>query len=141
MMVAHPPYSAKMGHLLKELDHASQQLTEITKQKKVASSQELSSLIKVFYELNENFDPRFWGDKKLVPEEMSESIGEALKAIQLFQSQPSKDKAIPQNVNQAIVSLFATLTAEINKFDKHLKNLREFRIGLKVEKTGKSKQS
>ena len=77
-----------------------------------------------------------------MPEEMKTSIEKALLAIQLFQSnQPGKDKSAQKNVDQAIISLFSSLSIEINALDKHLRNLGDYKIGRKVEKTSEGKRS
>lgn len=139
MMVERMPYT---GKFVAELNQATKKLNEISQGQKTVSQQELKDLIKVLNQLNEACKEGFWKEKKLAPEEMQDGIEKALVAIQLFhRHQPDKNKGAQKSVEQAIASLFSTLSAEINDFDRNLKTLKDHRIGVKVEKTGKSKQS
>jgi flagellar biosynthesis GTPase FlhF len=142
MMVERSPYIEKMGLLVKDLNQATQQLEEISR-KPQATKQELTDLIKVLQHLNKTLDPRFWEEKKLAAEGMSASIERALAAVRLFQStQPALgNRSGQRNVDQAIASLSSALTAALNTFDKNLRNLKDYKIGRKVEKTGESKHT
>jgi uncharacterized protein YeeX (DUF496 family) len=142
MMVARSPYVENPKQLIKDLDQAVIKLAEISKKKQAISNQEMTDLISVLHKFNVTLDTGFWEDKRLAPEEMKSSIENALLAITLFNlNQPIKEKGTQKNVDQAIISLFATLAKEVNDFDKNLKNLKEIKIGRKVEKTSESKHS
>jgi hypothetical protein len=142
MMVARSPYVENPKQLIKDLDQAVTKLEEIGKKRQEISNQEMKDLISVLHKFNETLDTGFWEDKRLAPEGMKTSIENALLAITLFNlNQPIKEKGKQKNVDQAIASLFATLAYELNDFDKNLKNLKEIKIGRKVEKTGESKHS
>ena len=67
---------------------------------------------------------------------MSSSIEKALAALTVFQR-----KAGQRDVDQAIASLSASLNAALKSFDSNLKNLKDYKIGKKVEKPGESKQA
>lgn len=145
VMVERSPYIQNVGQFLEELDQATEKLTEISQSKKEISQKELKELIAVLKDCNATFGTGFWDDKKLTTdteEEIKASIKQALEAIQLFNTnRPDKNKAAQRNVEQAIVALFATLTSEVRDFDKNLKNLKDYKIGRKVEKSQQSKQS
>jgi hypothetical protein len=73
---------------------------------------------------------------------MNQKIEKALAAIQAFQLyHPEKDLSGQRSVNQAITSLFSSLNAVLKKVNNNLKDLKKHRIGLRVEKTGESKQA
>jgi uncharacterized protein HemX len=141
-MVERSPDVENIEQFMTNLNQAAEKLNEIRQKKQEFSGQELNELITVLNRFNTAFDPNFWEEKKLVPEEMSADIEKALAVLQLFQSnQPEKNKAAQKNVDQAITSLFSTLSKEISAFDKNLRNLKKYKIGLKVEETYQSKQS
>lgn len=141
-MVERSPYIGNVGQLIRDLDQAAQRLAEISKGRE-ASKQELNDLIGVLHKVNDNFpDKNFWEEKRFAPEGMDESIEKALAAVMLFKrNQPEKNKLGQKNVEQAIISLFAALSKEISALDAHLKNLKKYKIGQKVEKSGESKES
>lgn len=130
--------SAQLSHYINQ---ATLKLAEVAEAKKSVSQQELKDLIKVFHDFNTQYDPSFFSDKKLVPEELSSPIENALKAILLFQNATQKEKAIQKNIDQAIVILVSQLNREIKTFDKNLRDLKKIRIGRHIEKTNKSKHS
>jgi adenylosuccinate lyase len=134
MMVDQSRYVDNVRSLIKDLDQAATKLTEISAKQKI-SNQEIKDLMSTLKNVNVNLDPSFWEDKKLAPEEMKVTIEKALNASALFQ------KVAQKNVEQAIASLFASLTSTLNDFDKNLRNLKELKIGQKVEKSGESKRA
>lgn len=142
MMVERPPYTENVTLLLKDLDQAATKLEEMS-QKSQATQQDLNDLIKTLQHFNQTLDPNFWEEKRLTSEGISASIERALAAIRLFQStQPGKeDRSGQRNVDQAIVSLSAALTRALNIFDNNLRNLKDYKIGRKVEKTRESKHT
>lgn len=142
MMVERSPYVENMGLLIRDLDQATIKLEEINRKPQAVSKKELDDLIKVLQEFNTTLDPAFWEEKKLVFEGMNEKIEKALNAIQLFQRyHPERDRSNQRNVDQAITSLFASLSTVLNTFDKNLRGLKKYKIGHKVEKSGESKHS
>jgi hypothetical protein len=125
--------------LMKDLEQATKKLEEIN-QKPQTTEHELKDLITALQHFNKTL-PASLDDKKLVTEGMgmNKKIETALNAIQVFHRQhPEKDR---RNVDQAIASLSSALMEALNAFDRNLKNLKEYKIGQKVEKTGQSKQS
>jgi hypothetical protein len=143
MMVERSHPFKSIGQFLNNLNNAVDKLTLFNEKMPPASNQEWNEVIKVFHELNSNLDDTsFLDTKKLVPEEMDKEIEKALKAVQLFQlNQPERNKAAQRNVRQAIISLSSALSKEINSFDKKLQNLKKYRIGRKIEKSGESKHT
>lgn len=136
MMVEQSHYVDNLGQLLNDLDQAAAKLNEITEKKQAVSKQDLNDLIHALKNFNTTLDPSFWENKKLAPEEgMNTTVEKAIKALDLFKRTASK------NVEQAIVSLFATLASELNVFDKNLIGLKELKLGRKVEKSGESKRA
>ena len=140
MMVEQSPL---VGKFLEDLNRATNKIKELQKKPSQAiSSKELDDLITHLKSFNTTLaKPSFLEEKKIAAEEMDEGIKKALDAIKIFQeNQPEKNKAAHKNVSQAIISLFSALTAELNMLDTHLKNLKDHKIGRKVEGTHKSKQ-
>ncbi len=141
MMVERSPYTQNVGRLLKDLNQATLKLEEIST-KPEATKQEINDLIKTLQHFNQILEPSSWEEKKLAPEEMSSSIEKALAAVQLFQSIQSKaDRTGQRSVDQAIASLSSVLTLALNTFDKNLRNLKDYKIGRKVEKISESKHA
>jgi hypothetical protein len=130
MMVERSPYIENVGQLIRDLDQATMKLEEINRKPQAVSKQELNDLIKTLQNFNTILDPAFWEDKKLA------------FAIQLFQRyHPERDRTSQRNVDQAITSLFSALNSALNAFDKNLRDLKKYKIGRKVEKSGESKHS
>lgn len=142
MMVKSSPYSENVGLLMKDLDRATTHLEAINRKAQGASKQELDALMGVLHDVNSTLDPRFWEDKKLAPEGMHDKIEKALNEVQaLKRSHPEKDRAGQRNVDQAITSLSLALKEALDDFDKNLRDLKKYKIGQKVEKSGESKRS
>lgn len=141
-MVERSPYIQNVGQFLEELEQAAEKLTEISQNKKEISQKELKELITVLKDCNATFGTNFWDDKKLTKDtegKVKESIEQALAAIQLFNTnRPDKNKVAQKNVEQAIVGLFTTLTNEVKDLNK---NLKDYKIGRRVEKSQQSKES
>lgn len=141
-MVEQPSHIEGIGNLMRDLDQATKRLEEINKKPQIASKQELTDLIHVLKQLNANLEPHVWRHKKFAQEGMNQKIEKALVAIQVFQLyHPEKDLSGQRSVNQAITSLFSSLNVVLKKVNNNLKDLKKHRIGLRVEKTGESKQT
>jgi hypothetical protein len=137
MMVERLPYTENVGQLIKDLNQATTKLEEMSRQQpQSVSGQKVADLMAVLTRLNTVLYPKLLEGKKLVPEEINVSIERALQATQLFQStHPEATRAAQRNVDQAIASLTSSLTAELTRFDKNLKNLKKkFKVGHRVEK-------
>ncbi len=135
MMVERLPYTESEGQLLKALDQATIKLTQIGQTAPDFSPKEAKELIKILQHVNTVIDPSILSGKTLVLEGMNTSIEKALKAIQLFEmNQPQTNRGAQKNVDQAVTSLFSTLSKEIKDFDKNIRNLKKHKIGLKIEK-------
>ncbi len=142
MMVQRSPYTENLGLLMKDLESATTKLEAINSMPQIVSKQELNDLIVVLHHLNDTLDTSFWEDKKLVPEGMNEKIEKAFHEIQHFQRRhPDSNLSGKRNVDQAITSLSSALKEAVNTFDKNLRDLKKFKIGRRVEKSGESKQS
>lgn len=132
-----------LAPLLKDIDHAEAKLKEIAQKRPDISKQELSELMKILkthVEVDSGSDSTFWEDKKLAPEgKPGEKINieKALQALGLFK------KEIHRNVEQAIVSLYASFNADsqASDSDANLRSLKDLKIGRRVEKTGESSKS
>lgn len=132
-----------LGPLLKDIDHTETKLKEIAQKRPDISKQELSELMKILkthVKVESGSDSKFWEDKKLAPEgKPGEKINieKALQALGLFK------REIQRNVEQAIVSLFASLNADSQASDaeSNLRDLKDLKIGRRVEKTGESSKS
>lgn len=133
-MVDQSRYVGNVGSLKTDLDQAAAKLTEIGG-KNTISKKEINELSTILNHVNSNLDPTFWADKKLAPEDMNVTIEKALKALALFQTATTK------NVDQAIISLVSSLKSTLNAFDQNLRNLKDHKIGRRVEKTGESKHA
>lgn len=143
MMVERPPSTENVSLLIKNLDQAKIVLEEINNKPQINSKQ-IDDLIRVLQNLKKNWHPSFWDDKKLATEGMDDKIETALAAIQLFQGRRHSEKEAGQrNVNQAITSLVSALNAALNTLDKerNLRDLKKYKIGQRVEKTGETKHS
>lgn len=136
MMVDQTP-AVNFDRLFQDLDHTATKL--IGKKENELSKQELTDLLTTLKHVNSHMDdPGFWEGKKLDPEGKAKenaTIEKALKALDLFQSVGKR------SAQQAIVSLFSQLKEELNALNSNLRNLKDFKIGQKVEKTRESKQS
>lgn len=141
-MVERPVYGLGKD-FVNGLREAAEKISEVSQGKNTISKQEIKDLISKLKHVNASFEPGFWEAKSLIPEEMNKSIEKALNAIQLFQRhQPEENKLAQKNVEQAVISLFSTLSETVKDLDKNLKkNLKEeYKIGKRVEKTSKSKK-
>ena len=142
MMVERSPYTDNPNQLITDLNQLTQKIEEVSGPSAKLSEKELTELIGTLDDFNATFDESFWNEKKLVPEKADATIEKALKAVFLFQStHPEKQGSGYRNVDQAIASLSSSLTSAIAAFDKNLKDLKKYKIGQKVEKTGESKHS
>ncbi len=136
-MVEHSPATKLMGDLTFSIGQAALRL-----ENKDLSKQEIADLINRLEQFNQAIDPStFWEDKKPAMEEgMNQKIEKALHASILFQGK-NMVRAGQRNVDQAIVSLLSTLKAQLKRFDRNLRGLKEYKIGKKAEKSDKSKES
>lgn len=141
MMVERSPYVENVGQLLRDLDQAASKLMQAGQAQQGPTHQEMKSLISVLQNVNTTLDPSFWTDKKLAPEGMNATIEKALKALELFQTNPQANRGAQKTVDQAVASLFSTLSKEIKDFDKNLRNLKKYKFGRRVEKSSESKDS
>ena len=132
MMVERLPLN--VGQLMSDLDRATKTLETMNTQPQAVSKQDLKDLIQVLKDFNSTLNPGVLQDKKLVPEGMNAKIEKALNAILLFQSTHTAQKEGQRNVDQAIASLASTLNETRRTLDKHLKDLKKYKIGQKVEK-------
>lgn len=123
-----------MRVLLNNLDQATAKLTEISENKMI-SPKEVKDLMKALDHVNSSLGTGGLKEKKVVPEEMNRSIEKALQAVALFHTAGTK------NTQQAITSLFSSLTSSLKDFDKNLRNLKKHRIGRRVEKVTEGKKS
>lgn len=126
MMVEKAP-SIDLDLLLK----ATTKLNEIAGKKQAVSRQDLNELHNVLRQFNTQLDPRIWESKKIAPEEMSGTVEKALNALDLFKRN--------KNVEQAIASLYASMISDLNAFDKNLRDLKDLKLGKKVEKSSESR--
>lgn len=134
MMVEQSRYVQNVTSLQNDLVKATTQLKEVSGNKMI-SSQEIKALTTTLQNVNTNLDPTFWSDKNPAPTKMQGTIENALAALALF------PKAPPKNAEQAIVSLFSSLTSTLRDFGKNLRDLKKYKIGQKVEKVDEAKPS
>lgn len=140
MMVEHVrPVGEMLDQVAKGLNEVSQ-----TGPGKPVTSENLKSLIGVLKECNDHL-PSALQEKNLggdISQKLKESIEKATGAVLLFKgNQVLNTAAAEKNVSQAIVGLWSALNSEVKKFDKNLRDLGKYRIGQRVEKTNKSKES
>lgn len=128
------------------LDQAAKSLHEVsqTSPGKPVTPQNLKNLIGVLQECNDHL-PSSLQDKSLggdISQQLKKSIENAIGAVLIFKgNQTLGTAAAEKNVSQAIVGLWSALNNEVKKFDKNLRDLGKYRIGQRVEKTNKSKES
>lgn len=143
MMVDRAPHLGDLGQFMNKLDKAAEALEAMNQKSQAVSKQDLDNLTKILQQLNQAI-PSSWGEKKFVFEGMNDKVAKILLAIQLFQTRNSaKEGASQRNVEQVITSLVSSFNSskEKERSDKTLKNLREYKIGRRVEKTHKGKES
>ncbi len=128
-----------ISQFLEEVDQVAEQIKQVSQTKQGVSPHQLNDLIHVLETCNQLLKTDFLEGKKFSPETMNASIEKALAAIQLFQLK--QREAGRKEIEKTIVALFSTLSREINDFDKNLKNLKDYKIGRRVEKTNATKQS
>ncbi len=134
MMVQESRGVDQFSLLLKNLDQAATKLTEISGKKEV-SQNEIRELMTAIDHVNSALGSSGLKDKKVVPEEMNAKIEKALNAVAPFLTAGHK------NAQQAITSLFSSLTSTLKDFDKNLRDLKKHRIGRRVEKASETRGS
>lgn len=142
-MVERTPYTGNVGYLFGELEQTSTKLEQMAGTSQAISRAELNALIGDLQRANKTMEvegPALLVGKKLATEPMNTTIERALRASQLFQLGQSDASRIAclKNVDQAIISLSSALKKAMETFEK---NLKRFKIGRKVEKTAKTKES
>jgi hypothetical protein len=142
MMVADSPYVANQSQLLKDLTQLNNKLEKINDRTQEISTEELNDLFQNIDYFNGILNEEFWSDKKLLPEKANATIEKALKAIFLFQNiRPENNLTGQRNVDAAIASFSSAWHAAVSKLDKNLRDLKKYKIGRRVEKVSKSKES
>ena len=133
MMVDSSPFTHNSVQFEKELINLANQIEGVSRSSKPLSESEIRELTNKIEAFNSTLNEGFWKDKKLSPEKSHSTIEKALLAIALFQGK--------RNIDQAIVSLTASLRSALLAFDKNLRDLKKIRIGRKISKSGESKHS
>ncbi|WP_068466434.1 YceG family protein [Candidatus Protochlamydia phocaeensis] len=147
LMVERYPIQGDMG-FLQELDHLTAEIENF--QKKIQhprndiSKKDVNDLLQALKKYNESVNADSLEERKLAQSqnvEINARIEHALDAILSFKKTKAEDVA-KKDVDQMIISLFATLGKEVDKFKQNVENLKtKWKIVTsKVQGSQKSKE-